>query len=146
MNLQEKMDAIKNKMYIKDKNTRIKPSFIDKLSFIFRGCSPDTNEGNKCGEGVCVFQNPDYEENSAGTIDVPGYKIKILLMCRVNPKSIRQPQLFPEVWIVNPEDIRPYRILIKKIPTSEMTDEKNTLTINLSPDKTHFNGTTTKEV
>ena len=138
-NLQEKMDAIKNKMYITDKNTRIKSSLMDKLSYIFRGCSPDPNIDDRCGEGVCVFQNPDHAENSAGIVEVPGYKIKILLMCRVNPKSIRQPQLFPEVWIVNPEDIRQYRILIKKIPTSELTEEKNTLTFIETPDDSIIN-------
>ena len=56
----------------------------------------------KCGDGVCIFQNPDYAENSAGFIDILGYKIKIILMCRVNPKKIRQPKNFPSLWILNP--------------------------------------------
>ena len=38
-------------------------------------------------------------------------------MCRVNPKKIRQPEIFRACWILNPnpEEIRPYRILIKII-------------------------------
>ena len=43
-------------------------------------------------------------------------------MCRVNPKKIRQPQGFQNCWILNPtpSEIRPYRILIKKIFQSPM--------------------------
>ena len=79
---------------------------------------------NKCKEGICVFQNPDYAENCAGIIDLPDlkYKIKIILMCRINPKKIRQPEKYKECWILDPtpEQIRPYRILFKKIPTSAL--------------------------
>ena len=39
------------------------------------------------GDGVSVFQNPEYAENSAGFIDILGFRIKIILMCRVNPKK-----------------------------------------------------------
>ena len=76
----------------------------------------------KCGDGICLFQNPDYAENSAGIIDLLGFRFKIILMCRVNPKKIRQPKNFPDYWILNPtpDEIRPYRILIKKIPISPM--------------------------
>ena len=71
---------------------------------------------------ICLFQNPDYAENSAGIIDLFGYRFKIILMCRVNPKKIRQPKNFPDCWILNPtpDEIRPYRILIKKIPISPL--------------------------
>ena len=79
---------------------------------------------NKCGDGVCLFQDPKYAENYAGVIDILGFQIKILLMCRVNPKKIRQPKSFPEFWILNPtpDEIRPYRILIKKISISPLND------------------------
>jgi hypothetical protein len=80
---------------------------------------------NKCGDGVCVFQNPEYAENSAGFIDILGFRVKIILMCRVNPKKIRQPKNFPECWILNPNEIRPYRILVKKIPISPLTGAIN---------------------
>ena len=45
-------------------------------------------------------------------------------MCRVNPQKIRQPETFKECWILNPtpDEIRPYRILIKIIPVSPLTD------------------------
>ena len=107
-------DKIVNKLYVDDLNIR--------------------NKNEKCGDGVIVFQNPDFAENSAGFIDIFGYRIKIILMCRINPKKIKQPEHFPECWILDPNSIRPYRILIKKIPFSPLTDsQKNLLTTCVSP-------------
>ena len=150
--LAQNTDAIKNKLYINEENLR-KSSvekifgglgigisvplfiFINPLATKILHSSLDLYFRNlKCGDGVCVFQNPDYAENGAGFIDIPGYRIKIILMCRVNPKKIRQPKNFPECWILSPNDIRPYRILIKKIPKSPLTDlNNNHLTISYSP-------------
>ena len=94
---------------------------INTKSFCCEKCGP------KCGNGVCLFQNPQYAENGAGIVDVQGYRIKIILMCRVNPVKIRQPKSFPECWILNPtsDEIRPYRILIKKIPFSPLVGTMN---------------------
>ena len=80
----------------------------------------------KCGNGVCLFQDPKYAENVAGIVNANGYTIKVILMCRVNPEKIRQPENFKECWILNPtpDEIRPYRILIKIIPNSPLTDTK----------------------
>ena len=56
-------------------------------------------------------------ENTAGIIDIGGVRYKILLMCRLNPDKIRQPSGYKNCWILNPipNEVRPYRILIKKI-------------------------------
>ena len=42
-------------------------------------------------------------------------------MCRVNPRTIRAPKDYKELWVLNPnsEEIRPYRILIKLFERSE---------------------------
>ena len=105
-------NLIKNKLYRNDSNIRNNGIF----SFLFKY--------KKCGDGVCLFQNPEYAENSAGIINVCGYQIKVILMCRVNPEKIRQPENFEDCWILNPtpDEIRPYRILIKIIPNSPLTD------------------------
>ena len=90
----------------------------------------------KCGDGVCVFQNPDDAENFAGIIEINKIRIKMILMCRVNSKKIRQPEDFENIWILNPnhDEIRPYRILIKKIPISPFTGALNdTLITSLVP-------------
>ena len=113
---------IKNRLYRGDDNCRNKGAF----SFLF--------DYKKCGDGVCLFQNPEYAENSAGIINVCGYQIKVILMCRVNPKKIRQPVNFRDCWILNPtpDEIRPYRILIKIIPDSPLTDG-SFLTVSMTP-------------
>ena len=143
--IQTNMKSINSKLFINDINLRKKKiDYI--LGGIFGALSPlfwplftplslylILRKG-KCGNGVCVFQNPDYAENSAGFIDIPGYRIKIMLMCRINPTYIRQPLSFPVCWLVNPNEIRPYRILIKIIPTSPLTDTKNiSMRYTLSP-------------
>ena len=92
---------------------------------LFKKCSQQTyqndndmrNPGNICGSGVYLFQDPTIAENAAEIVDLGGLKYKLLLMCRVNPKKIRQPEGFKKCWILNPSDyeIRPYRILLKYI-------------------------------
>ena len=74
-------------------------------------------EYQKCGNGVYLFQDPKIAENTASIINLGGISYKILLMCRVNPEKIRKPQGFEYCWILNPtpNEVRPYRILIKKI-------------------------------
>ena len=80
-------------------------------------------EYQKCGNGVYLFQDPKIAENTASIINLGGISYKILLMCRVNPKKIRKPQGFEYCWILNPtpNEVRPYRILIKKIFQSPMS-------------------------
>jgi hypothetical protein len=107
----------KNKLYRKDSN-----------------CHKNSGHYKLCGDGICLFQNPEYAENSAGIININGYQVKVILMCRVNPKKIRQPENFKDCWILNPtpDEIRPYRILIKIIPNSPLTDG-SFLTVSYSP-------------
>ena len=111
-------------------------------SKLFRKDSNKRNKGifsifsnyKTCGDGVCLFQDPKTAENSADIINVNGYQIKVILMCRVNPQKIRQPENFEGCWILNPtpDEIRPYRILIKIIPNSPLTDGSS-LTIATKP-------------
>ena len=113
-NLSQNLESIKKKLFINDRNSR-------------------SNNDAICGEGICTFQNPDFAENGAGYIDIPGYRIKVILMCRINPSNIRQPSTFPECWIINSDEIRPYRILIKKISTSSLTEEVDKIKLEVSP-------------
>ena len=79
-----------------------------------------------CGGGVCLFQDPKIAEHCAGIINLFGTDYKILLMCRVNPKKIRQPVDHDKFWILNPtpDEIRPYRILLKKVLNSPLLDNE----------------------
>ena len=59
-------------------------------------------------------------------------------MCRVNPKKIRQPKGFQDCWILNPlpSEVRPYRILIKKIFNSPMagSSQNDIITFTSTPE------------
>ena len=80
---------------------------------------------------ICLYQNPKLAENTAGIVNVFGYKIMILLMYKIDPNKIRKSDKYPEGWIMNPtsDEIRPYRILLKIIP-SLLTDK---IKISFSP-------------
>ena len=101
----------------------INSTFINERLYKDENNLRKNTENKKCGEGICLFQNPIYAENSAGIVDLYGYRIKIMIMCRVNSKKIRQPEKYPQCWILNPtlDEVRPYRILIKKIENSSLT-------------------------
>ena len=88
----------------------------------------------KCSGGVCLFQDPKYAECCAGVIRLLGIEYKILLMCRVNPAKIRQPSEHDKFWVLNPtpDEIRPYRILLKRIDNSPLSLD-NKLKIEYSP-------------
>ena len=99
------------------------------------------NPGKKCGCGVLLFQNPKIAENTAGIFDIYGIRYKLLLMCRVNPKKIRQPRGFKDCWILNPSpsEIRPYRILIKKVfQTPLARDSQNEIMIFDKPSQRYL--------
>ena len=97
----------------------------------------NSNFGKNCGKGVLIFQNPKYAENYASLLNINGVQIKALIMCRVNPKKIRQPEIFKKCWILNSnsEEIRPYRILIKiiNISSSPNLENNNYFGISNSP-------------
>ena len=78
--------------------------------------------GQKCKAGAYFYKNPNHAENSSETINIGGFEYKIMFMCRVNPSKIRQPENFKDCWILSPtpDEVRPYKILIKKIPKSPL--------------------------
>ena len=68
----------------------------------------------KKGNRVCVFQDPKIAEKNAGYIEINGYLITIMFMIRINPYEKKN---YNGCWILDssPKNIRPYRILIKKL-------------------------------
>ena len=73
--------------------------------------------GNKVGNGVICFTDINKISDSIPLIDTDGLKYRVALMVRLNPNAIRCPKCCSlERWVVNNNDdeIRPYRILIKK--------------------------------
>ena len=78
--------------------------------------------GQKCKSGAYFYKNPDYAENSSEIIKIGGFEYKIMFMCRVKTSKIMQPENFNECWILSPtpDEVRPYKILVKKIPKSPL--------------------------
>ena len=72
--------------------------------------------GKKCGLGVYCSPDISYAESYAGTTVFNGEKYKCVLMLRLNPPKIRQSKTYPKEYILEPttDEIRPYRILLKK--------------------------------
>ena len=80
----------------------------------FHSNDKDINhQGKKVGIGVEV--TPDILLAEKYSDEFQGYKC--VFMCRVNPLNVRIPEKNPRTWIVNgnSNDIRPYRLLIKKV-------------------------------
>jgi hypothetical protein len=101
------------------------------------------NPGQKCKIGAYFYKNPNYAENSSEEINIGGFKYKIMFMCRVNPDKIRQPENFQDLWILSPspDEVRPYKILIKKIPISSLAiarEQEIKICFN-SPDQKYLN-------
>ena len=73
--------------------------------------------GNKVGKGVYCSPNPEVMDDYAGTVEIDNNKYKMGFMLRVNPDKIRVPVGRQEFWVLNgnPDEVRPYRILIKKV-------------------------------
>ena len=88
----------------------------------FRNVNNIRNPGLKCDDGIYFYKNPQFAENSSQKINIGGFEYKIMFMCRVNPSRIKQPENFPDCWILSPtpNEVRPYKILVKKIPVSPL--------------------------
>ena len=62
-------------------------------------------------------------------------------MYRVDPSQIRQPENFKDCWILSPtpEEVRPYKILIKKIPISPLAiASQEEIQFSLNPPSSYF--------
>ena len=84
---------------------------------IHADCFDKLNPENKIGWGVYFTPFIDCAEEYAGTCCINNINYKCVLMARINPKSIRQCEDGREYYIVNgtTNEVRPYRILLKKI-------------------------------
>ena len=76
--------------------------------------------GQKCKTGAYFYKNPAHAENASDSINIGGFEYKIMFMCRVKTSAIRQPENFQDCWILSPtpDEVRPYKILIKKIASA----------------------------
>ena len=73
--------------------------------------------GKTCGLGVYCSPDINYAEGYAGITEFNNKNYKCVLMLRINPEKIRQSTSWPKEYILdaNPDEIRPYRILLKEV-------------------------------
>ena len=80
--------------------------------------------GSKVGDGVYVTHNIETACGYSGYSEINGSKYYTALMVRVKPDAIRQCKCdyAKDYWVVNgtTDEIRPYRILYKKIEPEEL--------------------------
>ena len=79
----------------------------------------DRHPGKKVGRGVYCSPKPEVmEEYAAGSFtEINGKKYIMGFMMRVKPDKIRQANSQKDYWVLDgtPNEMRPYRILIKEI-------------------------------
>ena len=82
-----------------------------------RNCPDQYHYGQKVNEGVYCTPKIKTAEDYAGISYINGKSYKTVLMVRVKPDSIRGCKCFNDYWVVNGtnDEIRPYRILYKKV-------------------------------
>ena len=83
-------------------------------------CDDIFHPGIKVGRGVYCFPRIEVAERNAGISEINGIKYKTVLMNRVKPNAIRQCDCTKDedfYWVIDgtPDEIRPYRILYKKV-------------------------------
>jgi len=83
-------------------------------------CDDKYHPGKKVGTGVYCTPNIKTAEEYSGVSEINGQKYKTVLMVRVRPDAIRccrEHSYAKDYWVINGtnDEIRPYRILYKKV-------------------------------
>jgi hypothetical protein len=77
--------------------------------------STDIRHKGKVGKGVYLTPNINFVENYCGIIIFNGNQYRVALMVKVKNDKIKQPADNNNIWVVNKDYIRTYRILLKKV-------------------------------
>ena len=101
----------------KNLNNNINEEEDDEEDYDYAEDDDIRHPGNKVGRGVYCSPNPDVMDNYAGKVEINNEIYKMGFMLRVNPEKIRVPVGNLNFWVLNgnPDEVRPYRILIKKV-------------------------------
>ena len=101
----------------KNLNNNINEEEDDEEEYDYAEDDDIRHPGNKVGRGVYCSPNPDVMDNYAGKVEINNEIYKMGFMLRVNPEKIRVPVGNLNFWVLNgnTDEVRPYRILIKKV-------------------------------
>ena len=97
----------------------IRDKFKPGMGQVHEDCDDNNHPGKKVGKGVYCTPHIKTAEDYSGTSEINGQKYKTVLMVRVKPDAIRccNCEYAKDYWVVDGtnNEIRPYRILYKKI-------------------------------
>ena len=99
-------------------------------------CYDQYHPGKKVGEGVYCTPTIKTAQEYNGISTINGKDYETVLMVRVKPEAIRGCKDSEDYWVVNgtTDEIRPYRILYKKLNEEE---DQNEIVINYNPITKH---------
>ena len=99
---------------VKDKLNNVILNSDLKISKKFKDYKDKRHPNNTVGEGICLSPKINLAEKYSGIILINGKRYKVVLMAKVLIEKIRE--LYDiEFWILNKDDIRFYRILLKEV-------------------------------
>ena len=78
------------------------------------------HSNNKVGEGICLTPKIKFAENYSGILLINGKRYKVVLMAKVLIEKIRELNDI-DLWILNRDEIRFYRILLKEVNYENFT-------------------------
>ena len=83
----------------------------------FKDSYDSNHHGRKVGIGVYCSPDVNVLEEYAGILKIQGKRYQVGFMLRVKPDKIRIPSNQKNYWVLNEnfDEIRPYRLLLKKI-------------------------------
>ena len=93
----------------------MKSKILGGANQIHQDCEDQYHPGQKVGKGVYCSKSINHAEKYAGICEINEQKFKTVFMLRVNPEAIRHYNCDSELWVVDEDEIRPYRILYKNI-------------------------------
>ncbi|EAR93503.1 MORN domain protein (macronuclear) [Tetrahymena thermophila SB210] len=84
---------------------------------------------DKSSNCVYLTDNADIAGSYSTPFEIGGQAFKMVFQCRVNPEKVKSPKDKPDYYIVEEDDkpqlnIRPYRILLKKLTEEEYNEFK----------------------
>ena len=82
----------------------------------FAGAKDCRHPGQLCNKGVYTTPDLNVATQYAGAIPLGGKKYRLIIMSRVNPSFIREPENQNGFWILDGQanQLRPYRLLIRE--------------------------------
>ena len=95
----------------------IEKGFKEGRGQFFKDDEDILHPGQKVGTGVYFTPSIEAAEQYSLPLKFGDYNYKTVLMVRVKPDKIRQSARFNPYWVVNgdTDEVRPYRILFKKV-------------------------------